>query len=73
MDDIQLLTIALTAVPTMLAVLVGILINHSRLNDPNSRVAELRAHVDRASMMSIAIWAKCATSGGRNCIASKKC
>ncbi|MBZ5607844.1 MAG: hypothetical protein LAP38_06285 [Acidobacteriia bacterium] len=39
MNDIQLLTIALAAVPTMLAVLVGILINNSRLTD-------LRVHVD---------------------------
>ncbi|HYL39355.1 MAG TPA: hypothetical protein VEV17_25775 [Bryobacteraceae bacterium] len=46
MSDIQLLTIALAAVPNMLAVLVGILINNLRLNDTNSRIAELRAHVD---------------------------
>jgi hypothetical protein len=39
MSDTQLLTIALAAAPTMLAVLVGILINNSRLGD-------LRAHVD---------------------------
>ena len=39
MSDTQLLTIALAAGPTMLAVLVGILINNARLSD-------LRAHVD---------------------------
>jgi hypothetical protein len=39
MSDTQILTIALAAVPTMLAVLVGILINNSRLTD-------LRIHVD---------------------------
>jgi len=39
MSDTQLLTIALAAAPTMLAVLVGILINNARLTD-------LRAHVD---------------------------
>ena len=39
MSDTQLLTIALAAVPNMLTVLVGILINNSRLND-------LRAHMD---------------------------
>jgi hypothetical protein len=39
MSDTQLLTIALAAAPTMLAVLVGILINNSRLSD-------LRAHMD---------------------------
>jgi hypothetical protein len=39
MSDTQLLTIALAAVPNMLAVLVGILINNARLTD-------LRVHVD---------------------------
>jgi hypothetical protein len=39
MSDTQLLTIALAAAPTMLAVLVGILINNSRLGD-------LRVHLD---------------------------
>ncbi|HYL38025.1 MAG TPA: hypothetical protein VEV17_19065, partial [Bryobacteraceae bacterium] len=45
MSDIQLLTIALAAVPTMLAVLVGILINNARLNT-NTRIGELRQHMD---------------------------
>jgi hypothetical protein len=39
MGDIQILSIALAAVPTMLTVLVGILINNSRLTD-------LRGHMD---------------------------
>jgi len=39
MSETQLLTIALAAAPTMLAVLVGILINNSRLTD-------LRIHMD---------------------------
>ncbi|HUJ50010.1 MAG TPA: hypothetical protein VLW25_07410 [Bryobacteraceae bacterium] len=39
MSDTQLLTIALAAAPAMLAVLVGILINNSRLSD-------LRGHMD---------------------------
>jgi hypothetical protein len=39
MNDTQILTIALASVPTTLAVLVGILINNSRLGD-------LRAHMD---------------------------
>ncbi|MGA2215766.1 MAG: hypothetical protein ABSH31_21015 [Bryobacteraceae bacterium] len=39
MSDTNILSIALAAVPTMLAVLVGILINHSRLTD-------LRGHMD---------------------------
>ena len=39
MTDQQILTIALASVPTMLAVLTGILINNSRLSD-------LRSHMD---------------------------
>ena len=44
MDNSQILTIALAAVPNMLAVLAGILINNSRLSDTNARIADLRAH-----------------------------
>jgi hypothetical protein len=39
MTDTQILTIALASVPTVLAVLMGILINNSRLSD-------LRVHMD---------------------------
>jgi hypothetical protein len=39
MSDIQLLTIALASVPSVVAVLIGILVNNSRLSD-------LRAHLD---------------------------
>jgi hypothetical protein len=46
MSDTQLLTIALAVVPNMLAVLVGILINNSRLSDTNMRIGELRLHID---------------------------
>jgi hypothetical protein len=46
MGDTQILTIALAAVPTMLAVLVGILINNSRLSDTNASIRELRGHMD---------------------------
>lgn len=53
MSDTQIFTIALAAVPTMLAVLVGILINNSRLSDTNARISdtnarigELRGHMD---------------------------
>jgi hypothetical protein len=46
MSDTQPLTIALAALPTMLAVLVGILINNSRLSDTNTRIGELRVHMD---------------------------
>jgi hypothetical protein len=44
--DTQILTIALAAVPTMLAVLVDILINNSRLSDTNANIRELRGHMD---------------------------
>jgi deoxyadenosine/deoxycytidine kinase len=43
MSDTQILAVALASVPTMLAVLVGILINNSRLND-------LRVHLDARFM-----------------------
>ena len=46
MDNSQVLTIALAAVPNMLAVLAGILINNSRLGDTNARISELREHMD---------------------------
>jgi len=53
MTDTQILTIALSTVPTMLLVLVGILINNARLGDTNtrigetnSRIGELRSHID---------------------------
>jgi hypothetical protein len=46
MDNSQILTFALAAVPNMLAVLAGILINNSRLTDTNTRISELRAHMD---------------------------
>jgi hypothetical protein len=39
MSDTQILTIALAALPTMITVLIGILINNSRLTD-------LRGHMD---------------------------
>jgi hypothetical protein len=46
MDNSQILTIALAAVPNMLAVLAGILINNARLSDTNARIRELRGHMD---------------------------
>ena len=53
MSGTQILTIALASVPTVIAVLVGILINNSRLGDTNSRISdlhtrisELRSHMD---------------------------
>jgi hypothetical protein len=46
MDNSQILTIALAAAPNMLAVLAGILINNARLSDTNTRISELRGHMD---------------------------
>jgi hypothetical protein len=46
MDNSQILTLALAAVPNMLAVLAGIVINNARLSDTNARIGELRDHVD---------------------------
>ncbi len=46
MTDTQFLTIALASAPTVVAVLIGILINNSRLGDTNARIAELRSHMD---------------------------
>jgi hypothetical protein len=40
------MTVALASVLTMLAVLIGILINNSRLSDLNTRIGELRSHMD---------------------------
>ena len=45
-DPGQILSIALASVPTMLTVLMGILINNSRLGDVNSRIDDLRSHMD---------------------------
>jgi hypothetical protein len=42
----QILSIALASVPTMLTVLVGILINNSRIGDVNSRIDDLRSQLD---------------------------
>ena len=50
MNDSQILSIALASVPTMLTVLIGILINNSRLSDIdrrlNARIDDLRSHMD---------------------------
>jgi hypothetical protein len=40
----QILSIALASVPTMLTVLMGILINNSRLSGVNARINDLRSH-----------------------------
>jgi len=60
MSGNQILAVALTTVPTMLVVLIGIFINNSRLtdmssrisdmstpiSDMNTRIGELRSHMD---------------------------
>lgn len=45
MSETQL-TFVLASLPTMITVLIGILINNSRLTDMNNRMAELRLHMD---------------------------
>jgi hypothetical protein len=47
MSEIQVLTIALATVPTVVAVLVGILINNSRLSDLRSYMEARFNEVDR--------------------------
>jgi len=47
MTDQQILAIALSAAPTMLTVLIGILLNNSRLNDTNSRILDLQRRMDQ--------------------------
>ena len=50
MTESQILPIALASVPTLLTVLIGILINNSRLSDIdrrlNARIDDLRSHMD---------------------------
>ena len=45
-NESQLVTALLASMPAMLTVLIGILINNSRLNDLNTRISELRQHMD---------------------------
>ena len=61
MNESQILPIVLASIPTMLTVLIGILINNSRLGglssrigdvnsrmgDMNSRIDDLRSHMDK--------------------------
>ena len=71
MDGNQILPIALASVPTMLTVLVGILINNSRLSDVNVRISELRSTMDErigemgsglgALQSSAVIWIRAST------------
>jgi hypothetical protein len=41
MSEAQILNLALTTIPTMTVVLIGILINNARLNDANARLSDL--------------------------------
>ena len=47
MNDIQLLTIALTSVPSVMAVLVGILVNNARLSDLRAQLDARFGDMDR--------------------------
>jgi hypothetical protein len=47
MNETQILTAAMASVPSTLVVLIGILINNSRMNDMNTRISELRADMNR--------------------------
>ena len=56
MSETQLLSVALTTVPTMIVVLIGILINNARLGDLNSKLDTRLADVKevlRAEMQVI--------------------
>jgi hypothetical protein len=46
MNESQILAIALASVPTMLTVLIGILINNSRLGDLSARLTEMDRGLD---------------------------
>jgi hypothetical protein len=50
-SETQLLTIALSTVPTVIVVMIGILLNNSRLSDLRQdvlgRIADLRAEMER--------------------------
>jgi len=45
MSGNQILAVALTTVPTMLVVLIGILINNSRLTDMSSRISDMNTRI----------------------------
>jgi len=45
MEPNQILSIALASVPTTLTVLIGILINNSRLGDLNARIGDVSSRI----------------------------
>ncbi len=53
MDHNQLYILALANVPTMIAVLIGILINNSRIGDLNSRMASMQGRLTNLESNSI--------------------
>ena len=55
MTDNQMLAAA-ASVPSTVTVLIGILINNSRLNDLNARITDLRAHMDARFDATQAMW-----------------
>lgn len=60
MSESQILPLVLASAPTMLTVLIGILINISRLNDIdrrlNARIDDLRSHMDARFDDMRAVW-----------------
>jgi hypothetical protein len=46
MNQNQVFLFALASVPTMLTVLIGILLNNSRLGDMNSRLGDMNSRID---------------------------
>jgi hypothetical protein len=45
-SETQLLTVALSTAPTMIAVLIGMLLNNGRFGDLNARLGDLRADMN---------------------------
>jgi len=56
MPDTQILAIALASVPTMIAVLVGILINNARLTDLGTRMDQRFNEMDRRFVEMKELW-----------------
>jgi vacuolar-type H+-ATPase subunit I/STV1 len=50
-SDAQILNVALTTIPTMVVVLIGILINNARLNDTNARLSDMNTRLNDVKEM----------------------
>ena len=72
MTDIQLLIAALPSVLSVIAVLVGILINNSRLGDTNSRISDLRSAFLNCALIWTTGLMMLGTPGGRSYGALKR-